>query len=121
MCEGPETVSSHLQLAWTPERAEGVEAPQRVRMQLEGSPVDVLPLWVCVHQHHDDGEARWVLSIWHRRNSSCRLERPSGQASVSGLSAYQHHDDGTAWRAFSSCETGIVNAVWRSVCQQAAV
>ena len=47
-----------VQLAWTPERAGGVVAPQRVRAKLDGEAVEVLPLWVAVHQQHDGAVAR---------------------------------------------------------------
>ncbi len=35
-----------------------MRAPQRVRVQMGAEQVDVLPVWIAVHQHHADGVAR---------------------------------------------------------------
>ena len=59
-----------VQLAWTPERAGGVHAPQRVRAQLDGESVEVLPLWVAVHQQHDGAVARCLCLRGSKQTSA---------------------------------------------------
>jgi hypothetical protein len=51
-----------------------VHAPQRVRAQLDGESVEVLPLWVAVHQQHDGAVAR-CLCLRGRKQTSATSER----------------------------------------------
>ncbi|KAK9824978.1 hypothetical protein WJX81_002512 [Elliptochloris bilobata] len=94
----------HLQeprLCWDVSRARG--GTERVRVAVDGAEVDVLPLWVAVHQDHATGLARLYESIHPLEDDLvAALDTPlTPLCAVAGL-AFERNADAVsgAWRNY---------------------
>lgn len=52
-----------LEESWTVDCAAGVLFPDTVTLKIKGEDFQVLPMWICVHQHHQGASARLYESI----------------------------------------------------------